>query len=732
MIFTRPLAVLLMLLLAACGPRSGTSTADEVERRLASLDLRGRLAQLIVNGEGELPTFDAGQIAAGGIFLSPLPMLTAPAIGSDTLLLPLRVGELRASDQQAIISGAGWLGHLIARTPAGELRNVARESGLQARGQGLDLALVELSSDALADLPASIRASGVLTERLEGFFSATRESGVMLALELFARHTEATSPQYLDLARIEALEGVVLTAAARAEIPMIIVAFTPVPAITGDTLPLPFSPATLAFLRRDHAWGGIVAVDLSAVDRAPGISTPEDAAVRSLAAGVDLLLRPADPQRLLDTLEAAVADGRLPMSRVNQAARRVLWLKMEAEQHRSTPAAGMPLTRAMHSAAPVPSAVHEGPVQLVPASAAGMDEAVLRRADAAIQRALADGLFTAAVLSVSRNGQAVRMRGYGVEPGGDEVSADGTLFDLASLTKVVATTTAVALLLERGKLTLDTPVQSLLPEFRGENKERINIRHLLTHTSGIPPGLWLYGSARSPEAALQQVLTQRLRREPGQQAEYSDLGMILLAEAAEVAAGEPIDRFLARELFAPLGMTSSMFLPPLAYQERTIPTALVNERGFTLQGVVHDANAFRLGGVAGHAGLFSTGRDLLIFGEMMLQRGSSGGVQILQPQTVQSFTRRQPGADTRALGWDTPSDRSSAGRFLSARSYGHTGYTGTSLWIDPELSLVVVLLTNRTYDRGSPAGILALRRAVHEAVANAIDDRPIRPRPGAR
>ncbi|CAN5821484.1 hypothetical protein BH23GEM6_BH23GEM6_08930 [soil metagenome] len=731
MIFTRALSVLLMMALAGCAPRDDIA-ADEVERRLASLDLRGRLAQLVVVDEGQALTLDGGQVAAGGNFQSSVATLTIPAVGSDTLPLPLRVGAMRPPNQPSIIVEPEWVEHLIARTAAGEIRDAARAAGLQTRAPGLDLALATLSSDMLTHLPSNVRAPDALAERVDLFFSAAREAGPLLALEIFSLRGGDTAAQRWDLARIEALEGVALTAAIRAGLSAVVLPFTAVPAITGDTLPLPFSPATAAFLRRDHAWNGVIAVDLSDNAHRPLQFTAEEAAVRSLAAGVDLLLRPPEPQRLLDTLQAAVADGRLRTDRVDQAVRSVIRLKMEAEQRRSPPAAGAPVPPPIQSAAPVPPDAPTDGVQPSSASAAGMDEALLRRADAAIQKALADGLFTAGVLAVSRNGHVVRLNGYGSEPGGGQVSADGTLFDLASLTKVVATTTAVALLVERGKLTLNTPVQSLLPGLRGENKELINIHHLLTHTSGLPPGLWLFGSARSPEAALQQVLTQRLRRAPGQQAEYSDLGMILLARAAEVAAGEPLDRFLARDLFAPLGMTSSMFLPPLALHQRTIPSALRNERGFTLQGVVHDANAFRLGGVAGHAGLFSTGRDLLIFGQMMLQAGSHGGVQILQPETVTSFTRRRPGADTRALGWDTPADRSSAGRLLSARSFGHTGYTGTSLWIDPELSLVVVLLTNRTYDRGSPAEILALRRTIHEAVASAITDRPVRPRPGAR
>jgi CubicO group peptidase (beta-lactamase class C family) len=307
-----------------------------------------------------------------------------------------------------------------------------------------------------------------------------------------------------------------------------------------------------------------------------------------------------------------------------------------------------------------------------------------------------------------------------------------TLFDIASLTKIVATTTAVAQLVEDGTISLNDRVSRFVPDFRGDRKDGVTIRQLLTHASGIPSGLWLYGSAASAAEALEQVLEQPLRRPPAEAVEYSDLGMILLAHLVERVSDSPLDQFLAQRLFVPLGMQSTMFLPPNAFHDRVVPTAATSERPYPIRGVVHDANSFRLGGLAGHAGLFSTAADLAAFAQMWLGRGRYGPVRVLADSTVDAFTRRQPAAEERALGWDTPAEQSSAGRYFSASSYGHTGFTGTSIWIDPVRDLFVVLLTNRTYSETSPARILDLRVAVHEAVARAVTDQAVRARLGAR
>ncbi|HYJ81175.1 MAG TPA: serine hydrolase domain-containing protein [Longimicrobiaceae bacterium] len=364
-----------------------------------------------------------------------------------------------------------------------------------------------------------------------------------------------------------------------------------------------------------------------------------------------------------------------------------------------------------------------------PAAQAGMSADSLAGIDRAVRAALDGGVFTAAVVAVGRHGRLVKLAGYG-RTSGRPVDPDSTLFDIASLTKVVGTTAAVMALVEDGRMRLDAPVRRYVAEFRGEGKGNVTVRHLLTHTSGLPAGADLFGGTAGPDEALRRVYRSTLVAEPGERVLYSDFGMILLAEAVRRRAEEPVDRFLARRVYLPLGMESTLFDPPLAWIDRTVPTALRSERPYLLDAVVHDGNAFRLGGVAGHAGIFSTAPDLAVFAQALLNGGAYGGRRVWQPATVRQFTARQPGAGTRTLGWDTPAPRSSAGGWFSARSFGHTGYTGTSLWIDPERDLFVVLLTNRTYDRGTAAQILALRRTVANAAARAVTDAPVRPRPG--
>jgi CubicO group peptidase (beta-lactamase class C family) len=285
-------------------------------------------------------------------------------------------------------------------------------------------------------------------------------------------------------------------------------------------------------------------------------------------------------------------------------------------------------------------------------------------------------------------------------------------------------------LVEDGEVRLDAPVRRYVPQFRGERKGDVTIRHLLTHTSGLPAGADLFGEAASPDQALRRVYRTSLIAEPGERVLYSDFGMVLLAEVVRRRAGEPLDRFLARRVFLPLGMERTLFDPPVLWIDRTVPTAQRSERPYVLDAVVHDGNAFRLGGVAGHAGLFSTAEDLAVYAQAWLNGGAYGARRVWSPSTVRGFAAKQEGAGTRALGWDTPARASSAGGWVSARSYGHTGYTGTSMWVDPERGLFVVLLTNRTYGAGTAGQIYTLRRAVANAAVRAITDAQVRPRPG--
>ena len=353
--------------------------------------------------------------------------------------------------------------------------------------------------------------------------------------------------------------------------------------------------------------------------------------------------------------------------------------------------------------------------------------AVLVAAQAAagdIDRAVLDGvsagIYPAAVVVVGTRDSVLHARGYGHftwDASSPVPTPDSSLFDLASLTKVVATASAIMLLADRGRVALRRSVAAYLPAFRGEGKARVTVRHLLEHRSGLRAFLPLNTLARDMEAARQLVLTEPLRWEPGARMEYSDLNGMLLGWVVEAAAGRPLDAFVAAELFAPLGMTQTMFVPARRLRGRTVPVGLWREH--VIAGQVHDQNAVRLGGVSGYAGLFSSGLDLARYAQMILRRGQTEtGDQLIRTGTVELFMRR--GTDARALGWamrDTMSE-DNTGSLLSASTVGHTGYTGTSIWIDPDRNLFVILLTNRVFaprTRRSIAGLKRVRGAVADA-----------------
>jgi CubicO group peptidase (beta-lactamase class C family) len=304
-----------------------------------------------------------------------------------------------------------------------------------------------------------------------------------------------------------------------------------------------------------------------------------------------------------------------------------------------------------------------------------------------------------------------------------------TVYDLASLTKVIGLTTAVMLAVDDGRLELDAPVQRYLPAFEGEGKERVTIRLLLAHGSGLPAWRPLFREVGTREEAFALADTTALRSPPGTTDVYSDLGLIVLTQAVEAVYRERLDSLLARRIFQPLGMTSVGFLPT-AERTRIAPTELDPWRGRVLRGEVHDENAARMDGVSGHAGLFGSAPDLLTFAEWVLGQadGWTGGRAdqldsltarpTVRPSTLREFTRRQnviPGSH-RALGWDTPAPGSSAGAFLSATSFGHTGFTGTSLWIDPEHRLAIVLLSNRVNPTRDNPAWLGVRAKIADLV----------------
>lgn len=296
-----------------------------------------------------------------------------------------------------------------------------------------------------------------------------------------------------------------------------------------------------------------------------------------------------------------------------------------------------------------------------------------------------------------------------------------SIFDLASLTKVVATTAMAMILYERGVADLEMPVTSVVPEFASSDARRSNItlHMLLAHSSGLPAYEKLFLQAKTREDLLRAAFCVNLTSDPGVHTEYSDIGFIILGVALERLADESLDRFCQREVFGPLAMSHTTLSPVPALRESIPPTA--DDRTFRhriIQGEVHDENASVLGGVAGHAGLFSTAEDLARFAHAVL----NGGHPILRADTVELFARREtaPEGTTRALGWDTPSAPSQSGKYFSARSFGHLGYTGTSLWIDPERQLSVTLLTNRTWPDGQNQAIKQVRPAFHDAVVEGL------------
>ena len=318
-----------------------------------------------------------------------------------------------------------------------------------------------------------------------------------------------------------------------------------------------------------------------------------------------------------------------------------------------------------------------------------------------VRRGISEGGFPGAAVVVGRRGSAVYSEGFGRlswAPAAPSVSPDRSVYDLASLTKVIGTTTAIMLLYDEGKIKLDDPVHNIIPEFTGADKDLVTVRDLLTHRSGLPAGRDLWRRAWSPAEARLLVLETPLEAAPGSRYIYSDLGADILGFIAERVSGRKLDELLQERVFAPLGMTETWYRVPAAVRERTAPTATLSVRGYSLQGDVHDENAHALGGVAGHAGLFSTAGDLSVFATMMLNKGVYNGTRIISDSTVERFTARTAGS--RALGWDTCAAHSGVGcgRYLSARAYGHTGFTGTSIWIDPDRDMFVVLLTNRVFE----------------------------------
>lgn len=346
----------------------------------------------------------------------------------------------------------------------------------------------------------------------------------------------------------------------------------------------------------------------------------------------------------------------------------------------------------------------------------------LAEMDDAIAAAITAGQTPGGVLWLEREGVAYH-RAYGhraVFPMEERMTED-TIFDAASLTKVLATTPAVLWLVERGRLALDAPVRTYLPEFTGGGRETITLRHLLTHTSGLPPGISSAGGWEGVEAAIRLACAAELRTPPGAAFRYSDVNFILLGEIVRRVSGLPLQEFTARVLYRPLKMTDTGFLPPASKLPRIAPTTRQGDG--VLRGVVHDPTARRMGGVAGHAGLFTTAADVARFARMMLNGGTLDGVRLFRPETIRLMTSVQtPEAlrERRGLGWDIDSPYAGPrGAHFPIGSYGHTGWTGTSLWIDPFSRTFVIFLANRNHP-GEDGTVIALRRRLGTLAAEAV------------
>ncbi|MDB4948296.1 MAG: beta-lactamase [Gemmatimonadetes bacterium] len=357
----------------------------------------------------------------------------------------------------------------------------------------------------------------------------------------------------------------------------------------------------------------------------------------------------------------------------------------------------------------------------------GMDDGLTARLDSLAEAAVADRAAPAVAIAVGRWGRLLYLKGHGTvdwAPGSPAVT-DSTLFDMASVSKVVATTTAAAILEEEGRLDLDRPVRDYLPEFSDSAKAGITVRMILEHRGGLEAGASLHRTFRGREQYLAQINLRPLAYAPGTKTIYSDWDLVLVQLVVERVTGESLDAFTERRVFGPLGMRDTRYNPDPALLPRIAATERDSARGGLIWGSVHDPNAYAMGGVAGHAGLFSSARDMAVFAQMLLNGGSYGTARILRGETVARWTAPQTGGSSRAIGWDTPSGQSSAGRYFGPRSFGHTGYTGTSVWIDPERGIFVVLLTNRVDPTSANEKHVALRRAVADAVMSAVLDAPL-------
>lgn len=344
--------------------------------------------------------------------------------------------------------------------------------------------------------------------------------------------------------------------------------------------------------------------------------------------------------------------------------------------------------------------------------------------DAQMDQAVRSGLIPGGVLLVGHDGKIVHRRSYGnraLVPARETMTVD-TIFDIASLTKVIATTPAIMKLVEQGKISVGDPVTKYLPEFQG-GKSGITIRDLMTHFSGLRPDLDLQPAWTGYQTGIRKALIDKPANPPGQRFVYSDINFELLGEIVRRLSGQPLDKFVREQIYEPLGMRETGYLPPASLIPRIAPTEVDKATGNPWRGVVHDPTARAMGGVAGHAGVFSTAADLALYCEMLLGQGQRAGVRVFAPATVKKFTEANSPPDQpllRGLGWDIDSPYSAPrGELFPIGSYGHTGFTGTSLWLDPSSNTYVILLTNAVHP-ATGKNLSPLRRSIATIVASAV------------
>jgi CubicO group peptidase (beta-lactamase class C family) len=371
--------------------------------------------------------------------------------------------------------------------------------------------------------------------------------------------------------------------------------------------------------------------------------------------------------------------------------------------------------------------------------AAGLIGSRLNLIEDAVAAAIQAGEVPGAVILVARHGSIAYFKAFGnreLQPKTEAMTTD-TIFDMASLTKVMATTPSIMVLVENGSIRLGDKVKRYLPKFTGGGKDDITVRQLLTHYSGLPPDFDLSRRWEGYDAAMEELWQEKTQFEPGKEFVYSDLNFIALGEIVRVVSGQTLDEFARKHVFEPLGMKDTTFKPPAAWRRRIAPTesrrhtleylkgswtsAISDE---ILRGEVHDPTAWLMGGVAGHAGLFSSARDVAIYAQMLLSRGVFQGRRILSPAGVKAMTSPESPRDSlqlRGYGWDIETSYSSPRGDLFGEGYGHTGFTGTSLWVLPRADAFIVVLTNRVHPDGK-GDVTHLRGVVANIVATALAD----------